>query len=68
MDIDRIRFLPKLVIEACTLHNFCIYVNYEIDDFLQPLDDDDVANNFVNIFADDNNAVRKRAEIMDMIC
>ena len=68
VDIDRIRFLPKLVIAACTLHNFCIYSNDEIDDFLQPLDDDDDANNFVNIFADDNNAVRKRAEIMDMIC
>ena len=58
MDIDRIRFLPKLVIAACTLHNFYIYSNNEIDDFLQPLDDDDdAANNFVNIFADDNNAV-----------
>ena len=68
VDIDRIRFLPKLVIAACTLHNVCIYSNDEIDDFLQPLDDDDDANNFVNIFADDNNAVRKRAEIMDMIC
>ena len=55
---------------ACTLHNFCIYSNDEIDNFLQPLDDDDDDddNNFVNIFADDNNAVRKRAEIMDMIC
>ena len=60
VDIDRIRFLPKLVIAACTLDNFCIYSNDEIDDFLQPLDDE-------NIFADDN-AVRKRAEIMDMIC
>ena len=53
---------------ACTLHNFCIYSNDEIDNFLQPLDDDDDANNFVNISADDNNAVRKRAEVMDMIC
>ena len=25
VDIDRIRFLPKLVIAACTVHNFCIY-------------------------------------------
>ena len=57
VDIDRIRFLPKLVIAASTLHNFCIYSNDEIDDFLQPLDyDDDDANNFVNIFADDDNA------------
>ena len=64
IDIDRIRFLPKLVIAACTLHNFYIYSNNEIDDFLQPLDDDDdAANNFVNIFADDNNAVQKNGEI-----
>ena len=68
VDIDRIRFLPKLVIAAYTLHNFCIYSNDEIYDFLQPLDDDDDANNFVNIFANDNNAVRKRAETMDMNC
>ena len=68
VDIDRIRFLPKLVLAACTLHNFCIYSNDKIDDFLQPLDNDDDANSFVNIFADDNNALRKRAEIMDMIC
>ena len=61
VDIDRIRFLPKLVIAACILHNFCIYSNDELDDFLQPLDNDDDANNFVNIFADDNKAVRKRA-------
>jgi len=40
-DIDRTRLLPKLVIAACTLHNFCIYSNDEIYDFLQPLDNDD---------------------------
>ena len=41
VDIDRTRLLPKLVIAACTLHNFCIYSNDEIYDFLQPLDNDD---------------------------
>ena len=59
VDIDRTRFLPILVTPACTLHNFCIYSKDEIEDFLEPLSDDDDANNFVNIFANDENAVRK---------
>ena len=39
-----------------------------MDDFLQPLDDDDDASNFVNIFADDNNTLRKRAEMNLNFC
>ena len=58
-DVDRTRFLPKLTTAACTLHNFCIYDHD---------DDDGDANDFVNIFANDNNAVRKRAELMNLIC
>lgn len=34
VDIDRIRFLLKLVIVVCIFYNFCIYLNDEIDDFL----------------------------------
>ena len=58
-DVDRTRFLPKLITAACTLHNFCIYCHDEIEYFLDPDDDDGDANDFVNIFANDNNAVRK---------
>lgn len=66
VDVDRTRFLPKLITAACTLHDFCIYSQYEIEDFLDP--DDDDANDFVNIFANDNNAERKRAELVNLIC
>lgn len=60
VDVDRTRFLPILVTAACTLHNFCIYSEDELEDFLDSDDDDDGdANDFVNMFANDNNAVRK---------
>ena len=36
--------------------------------FLDPDDDDGDASDFVNIFANDNNAVRKRAQLMNLIC
>ena len=68
VDVDRTRFLPILLTAACTLHNFCIYSQDEIEDFLDPDDDGGDANDFVNIFANDNNAVRKRAELMNLIC
>ena len=67
-DVDRTRFLPKLTTAACTLHNFCIYSHDENEHFLDHDDDDGDANDFVNIFANDNNAVRKRAELMNLIC
>ena len=67
-DVDRARFLPKLITAACTLHNFCIYFHDEIEYFLDPDDDDGDANDFVNIFANNNNAVQKRAELMNLIC
>ena len=67
-DVDRTTFLPKLTKPACTLHNFCIYSHDEKEYFLDPDDDDGDANDFVNIFANDNNAVRKRAELMKLIC
>ena len=68
-DVDRTRFLPKLITAACTLmHNFCIYSHDEIKCFLDPDDDDGDANDFVNIFANDNNAVGKRTELMNLIC
>ena len=51
-DVDRTRFLPKLITAACTLHNFCIYSYDEIEHFLDP--DDDDGDDFVNTFADDN--------------
>ena len=66
VDVDRTRFLPKLITAACTLHNFWIYSHDEIEYFLDP--DEDDANDFVNIFANDNNAERKRAELMNLIC
>lgn len=46
---------------------FCIYSQDEIEDFLDPDDDDGDANDFANIFANDNNAVRKQAELMHLI-
>ena len=67
-DVDRTRFLPKLITAACTLHNLCIYSHHEIEYFLDPDDDDGDANDFVNIIANDNNAVPKRAELMNLIC
>ena len=67
-DVDRTRFLPKLITAAYTLHNLCIYSHDEIEYFLDPDEDDGDANDFVNIFANDNNAVRKRAELMNLIC
>ena len=61
-DVDRTRFLPKLITAACTLHNFCIYSHDEIEYFLDPDDDDDGdANHFVNIFANDNTPYSKMA-------
>ena len=44
VDVDRTRFLPKLITAACTLHNFCIYSHDEIEYFLDPDDDDGDAN------------------------
>ena len=67
-DVDRTRFLPKLITAACTLHNFCIYSHDEIEYFLDPDDDDGDVNDFVNIFSNDNNPVRKRAQLMNLIC
>lgn len=46
-DVDRTRFLPVLVTAACTLHNFCIYSQDEIEDILDPVDGDGDANDFV---------------------
>ena len=43
-DVDRTRFLPKLITAACTLHNCCIYSHDEIEYFLDPDDDDGDAN------------------------
>ena len=67
-DVDRTRFLPKLITAPCTLHNFCIDSHDEIEYFLDPDDDDGDANDFVNIFANDNNAVPRRAALMNLIC
>ena len=67
-DVDRTRYLPKLITAACTLHNFRIDSHDEIEYFLDPDDVDGDANDFVHIFANDNNAVRKRAELMNLIC
>ena len=60
-DVDRTRFLPKLITAAYTLHNLCIYSHDEIEYFLDPDEDDGDgdANDYVNIFANDNNAERK---------
>ena len=66
--VDRTRFLPKLITGACLLHKYSIYSHHEIEYFVDSDDDDGDANDFVNIFANDNNAVPKRAELMNLIC
>lgn len=42
---------------ACTLHNVCIYPQDKEEEFLDPHGDDGGPNEFVNIFATDNNPV-----------
>ena len=69
VDIDRIRFFnTKISYSSMHSPQFLHLLKGWNKWFLQLQDVNDDANSFVNIFADDNNAVRKRAEIMDMIC
>ena len=39
----------------------------DVDDFLDPQHEDEI-NGFENIFGDPEEAVQKRAEIMEMVC
>lgn len=67
MDLDLVEDIPLIVISACVLHNFCMLNEDDVDEFLDPQHEDEI-NNFENIFGDPEVAVKKRAEIMEMVC
>ena len=67
MDLDLVEDIPLIVIAACVLHNFCMLNEDDVDDFLDPQHEDEI-NEFENIFGDPEEAVQKRAEIMEMVC
>lgn len=68
MDIDKVEDIPLLVTSACVLHNFCLLNEDNIDMFLESdIEPEHEVNNFENIFAEQDNAKRKRAEIMQLV-
>lgn len=66
MDIDRVEDIPLLVTSACVLHNFCLLNEDDVEMFLD-LDIEHEVNNFQNIFIEQEEAAKKRAEIMQMV-
>lgn len=58
LKVDRTGFLPILVTAASIHTTISAFI-------LEPLNDDDDASNFVNIVANDDNAVRKRPGIIE---
>ncbi len=66
MDIDKVEDIPLIVTSACVLHNFCLLNEDNIDMFLDSEIEQEV-NNFQNIFVEQENAKRKRAEIMQLV-
>ena len=66
MDIDRVEDLPVVIVAACCLHNLCIYSGEEIEDFIDPPEQD--VNNFQNVFTNPQIASDKRKEIINLVC
>ena len=66
MGLDLVEDIPLIVIAACVLHNFCMLNEDDVDDFLDPQHEDEIID-FENIFGDPEEAVQKRAEIMEMV-
>ena len=66
MDIDRVEDLPVIIVAACCLHNIRIFNGEEIEDFIDPPEED--VNNFQNIFTSPQVASDKRQEIIGMMC
>ncbi len=66
MDIDQVEDIPLIVTSACVLHNFCLLNEDNIDMCLDSEIEQEV-NNFQNIFVEQENAKRKRAEIMQLV-
>lgn len=66
MDVDKVEDIPLLVTSACVLHNFCLINEDNVEMFLD-LDHEQEVNNFQNIFVEQEIAVNKRAEIMQLI-
>ena len=68
MDIDKVEDIPLLVTSACVLHNFCLLNEDNVDMFLESdIEPEHEVNNFENIFAEQDSAKRKRAEIMQLV-
>ena len=67
MDLDLLEDIPLIVITACVLHNFCLLNEEDVDELLDPHQEDEV-NNFENIFGDPEEAASKRNELMEMVC
>ena len=61
MDIDRVEDRPVIIVAACCLHNICIFSGEEIEDFIDPPEED--VNNFQNIFTNPQVASDKREEM-----
>ena len=66
MDIDRVEDLPVIIVAACCLHNICLFTGEDIEDFIDPPEQD--VNNFQNIFTNPQIASDKREEIMNLVC
>ena len=66
IDIDRVQDIPLLVISACVLHNFCLLNEDDVEMFMD-LDIEQEVNNFQHIFGEQEEATRKRAEVMQMV-
>ena len=66
MDVDKVEDIPLLVTSACVLHNFCLMNEDNVEMFLD-LDHEQEVNNFQNIFVEQEIAVNKKAEIMQLI-
>ena len=62
MDIDKVEDIPLIVTSA----HFCLLNEDNIDMFLDSEIEQEV-NNFQNIFVEQENAKRKRAEIMQLV-
>ena len=68
MDIDEVEDVPLLVTSGCVLHNFCLLNEDNIDMFLHSnIEQEQEVNSFENIFTEQDNAKRKRAEIMQLV-
>jgi hypothetical protein len=66
MDVYKVEDIPLLVTSACVLHNFCLINEGNVEMFLD-LDHEQEVNNFQNIFVEQEIAVNKRAEIMQLV-